>query len=145
MAASPQNLSNHVRFVPGFHFVLATFLFVVLGWQITMLVRYPGTGGFVGVLLAVSLLLIFGYMRSFVVTLQDRVIRLEERLRLAALLPGDLQARIGELSPKQLVALRFASDAEVPALAKRVVDEKISDQKEIKKLIREWRGDYLRV
>jgi hypothetical protein len=144
MAAAPQSLSNHARFVPGFHFVLAAILFVILGSQVINLARHPGFGSLVGVLLAVSLILIFAYMRSFVVTVQDRVIRLEERLRLAALLPADLQSRIPDFSPRQLVALRFASDAELPGLAKRVLDEKITDQKEIKKLIKAWRADHLR-
>ena len=144
MAAAPQSLSNHARFVPGFHFLLAALLLIVLGWQISLLVKYPGVPAGVGVILAVSLILMYAYMRSFVVTVQDRVIRLEERLRMAALLPAELKPRIPEFSPRQLVALRFASDAELPALAKRVLDEKITDQKEIKKLIMEWRADYLR-
>jgi hypothetical protein len=107
-------------------------------------VKYPGVPAGVGVILAVSLILMYAYMRSFVVTVQDRVIRLEERLRMAALLPPDLQPRIPDFSRGQLVALRFASDAELPALAKRVLDEKLTDQKEIKKLIKEWRADHLR-
>jgi hypothetical protein len=144
MAAAPQSLSNHARFVPGFHFVLAALLLIVLGWQISLLVKYPGVPAGVGVILAVSLILMYAYMRSFVVTVQDRVIRLEERLRMAALLPPDLQPRIPDFSRGQLVALRFASDAELPALAKRVLDEKLTDQKEIKKLIKEWRADHLR-
>jgi hypothetical protein len=83
-------------------------------------------------------------MRAFAVTVQDRVIRLEERLRMAALLPAELQRRIPEFSAGQLVALRFASDAELAALARRVLDEKIEDPKAIKLLVREWRADHLR-
>jgi len=144
-AATPQNLSNHVRFVPGYHFVLSTLLLVVLGWQIMILARHPGVPAGVGVVLAVSLVLMFAYIRSFAVGLQDRIIRLEERLRMAALLPPDLQGRISEYTPDQLVALRFASDRELPALARRVLDEQITTQAAIKKLVSEWRGDYLRV
>jgi hypothetical protein len=144
-AATPQNLSNHVRFVPGYHFVLSTLLLVVLGWQIMILARHPGVPAGVGVVLAVSLVLMFAYIRSFAVGLQDRIIRLEERLRMAALLPPDLQGRIPEYTPDQLVALRFASDRELPALARRVLDEQITTQAAIKKLVSEWRGDYLRV
>jgi hypothetical protein len=125
--------------------VLSTLLLVVLGWQITILARHPGVPAGVGVVLAVSLVLMFAYIRSFAVGLQDRIIRLEERLRMAALLPPDLQGRISEYTPDQLVALRFASDRELPALARRVLDEQITTQAAIKKLVSEWRGDYLRV
>jgi len=144
MAAEPQGPSNHARYVPGYHFVLSAILLVVLGWQVMMLVKQPGAPTAIGLGLAVGLVLMFWYMRVFAVTVQDRVIRLEERLRMEALLPANLKPRIPEFSRRQLVALRFASDAELPALAKRVLDEKLTDQKEIKKLIREWRADHLR-
>jgi len=75
---------------------------------------------------------------------QDRVIRLEERLRCERLLPADLKPRIAEFTVSQLVALRFASDAELPALARKVLDEKISERKPIKQLVKNWRADYLR-
>ena len=97
-----------------------------------------------GLVVAVSLILMYWYMRVFAVTVQDRVIRLEERLRMAALLPTELQRRIPEFSPEQLVALRFASDGELPVLARRVLDEKIADPKAIKQMVREWRADHLR-
>ena len=144
MAAEPQGPSNHARYVAGYHFVLSAILLVVLGWQITMFAKRPGVPTLVGLALAVGLILMFWYMRVFAVTVQDRVIRLEERLRMEALLPADLKPRIPEFSPHQLVALRFASDAELPALARRVLDEKLTDQKEIKRLIKEWRADHLR-
>ena len=144
MAAEPQNFSNHPRMVPAFHGVLFTLIVVILGYAVTMFVKHPAFGTAVGVMLAVSLLLITWYARVFALTVQYRVIRLEERLRMAALLPPDLQRRIPDFSRGQLVALRFASDAELPALAKRVLDEKITDQKEIKNLIKEWRADHLR-
>ena len=144
MAAAPQGPSNHARYVPGYHFVLSAILLVVLGWQITMLAKRPGVPTAIGLALAVGLILMFWYMRVFAVTVQDRVIRLEERLRMEALLPADLKPRIPEFSPHQLVALRFASDAELPALARRVLDERLTDQKAIKRLIKEWRADHLR-
>ena len=109
-----------------------------------MLAKRPGVPTAIGLALAVGLILMFWYMRVFAVTVQDRVIRLEERLRMEALLPADLKTRIPEFSPGQLVALRFASDAELPALARRVLDEKLTDQKAIKRLIKEWRADHLR-
>jgi hypothetical protein len=75
---------------------------------------------------------------------QDRVIRLEERLRYQRLLPSDLQARTDDFTINQIVSLRFASDAELPALARKVLDEKLQDRKAIKQLIRVWKPDYLR-
>jgi hypothetical protein len=75
---------------------------------------------------------------------QDRVIRLEMQLRLQQLLPQDLRPRMREFTVNQLVSLRFASDAELPALARKVLDEKLNDRKAIKKLIRDWQPDYLR-
>ena len=138
MAVEPQNFSNHPRMVPAFHGLLFGLILVALGYEVTTFVKEPGFGTAVGVMLAVSLLLVTWYARVFALTVQDRVIRLEERLRMAALLSGDLKERIPEFSPKQLVALRFASDAELPALAKRVLDEPITDQKVIKGLIKEW-------
>lgn len=144
MAAAHQNVSNHARYVPGYHFVLSALLLAVLGWQIYYLAIRPSLGTALGLVLAVALILMYWYTRVFAVTVQDRVIRLEERLRMAALFPAELKPRIPEFTPRQLVALRFASDAELPALAKRVLDEKITDEKEIKKLIKEWRADYLR-
>ena len=144
MAAAPQNLSNHARYVPGYHFVLSMLLLALLGWQIYFLAIRPSVGTMMGMLLAVTLILMYWYMRVFAVTVQDRVIRLEERLRMDALFPADLKPRIAEFSPQQLVALRFASDGELPALANRVLAEGIADPKAIKAMIKEWRADHLR-
>jgi hypothetical protein len=82
--------------------------------------------------------------RTFAVRVQDRVIRLEMRLRLRELLPPDLVPRISELRPRQLVALRFAGDRELPALTRRVLDERLQDGKAIKQLITDWQADHLR-
>lgn len=144
MALPQQNLSNHARYVPGYHFVLSALLLAVLGWQIYYLAVRPSSGTVLGMVLAIALILMYWYMRVFAVTVQDRVIRLEERLRMAELFPADLKPRIPEFTPRQLVALRFAGDAELPALARRVLDERLTDDKQIKGLITEWRADHLR-
>ncbi|TFG46705.1 MAG: hypothetical protein E4H41_01345 [Gemmatimonadales bacterium] len=144
MADRSQNYSNHARYVPGFHFVLAALLLVILGAQIYHLAVRPSLGTLLGLAYALVLFFMFWYMRAFAVTVQDRVIRLEERLRMASLLSAEMQPRINDFAPQQLVALRFASDAELPALAKRVLDEKLTDQKVIKAMIKDWRADYLR-
>jgi len=144
MAAAQQNVSNHARYVPGYHFVLSTLLLAVLAWQIYYLAIRPSLGTALGMILAVALILMYWYMRVFAVTVQNRVIRLEERLRMAALLSADLQARIPEFTIDQLVALRFASDAELPDLARQVLEGHIADQKAIKGMITQWRADHLR-
>ena len=143
-STEPQSLSNHARYVPGFHFVLAAILLVNLGWALYVLIRAPGVAGGIGLLLAAGLVLLYWYARAFAVRVQDRVIRLEERLRLTEMLPTELHSRIPEFSLGQLVALRFASDGELPTLARRVLDERITDQGAIKQMITQWRADHLR-
>jgi hypothetical protein len=83
--------------------------------------------------------------RQFVVTLQDRVIRLEMRVRMNDVLPAELRARANQLTVRQLIALRFAGDAELPALVGTVLDERIGDAKAIKKMVTNWQADHLRV
>jgi hypothetical protein len=141
---SPQNFENHVRFLPAYHFVAFPLFLVNFCYALYRAVTNVGAASVVGLALAVALVLLFLLSRTMVVTVQDRLIRLEERLRMRALLPADLQPHIDRFSVKQLVALRFASDAELPALARRVVEDKIEDQKAIKKMVATWRADYQR-
>jgi len=140
-----QNFANHSKRVPAFHFFVLPVLFLNIGWSVyrwkTSLWSLDGA---VWVLTSVAILIGFLVARMFALSVQDRVIRLEERLRCERLLPQDLQARIAELEPGQLVSLRFACDSELPALARKVLDEKIKDRKAIKQQIKNWRADYLR-
>ena len=139
----PQNYQNHVLTLPLFHFVFLVFA-INLGWTIYHLVRSGIRFRSVfTVLMAVALLILYFYTRRFALTVQDRVIRLEMRLRLAELLPGELRPRIPEFTVDQLIALRFASDAELPALARKVLEEKINDRKTIKQLVKGWQADNL--
>ena len=142
---SEQNFSNHTKFVPAFHFFVLPVLLLNLG---SAIVRWKASlwsvGGAIWVLTSVALVVGFLTARLFALKVQDRVIRLEERLRYERLLPQDLQARFGEFTPGQLVSLRFASDAELPVLVRKVLDEKIEDRKAIKKQIKNWRADHLR-
>ena len=139
---SEQNFANHAKYVPAFHFFVLPVLFLNLGWSIhRWAVSLWSVDGAVS---SVALLIGFLFARLFALSVQDRVIRLEERLRCERLLPQDLQSRIAEFEPAQLVALRFASDAELPGLARKVLDEKLKDRKAIKQLIKTWRPDYLR-
>jgi uncharacterized membrane protein YciS (DUF1049 family) len=140
-----QNFENHGKFVPAFHFFVIPMVAINFGWQVYRWKRGEFTvDGFESILLAAALLLGFFYARNFALRVQDRVIRLEEQLRCQRLLPADLQPRIAEFSAGQLIALRFASDAELPALARKVLDEKLTERKAIKQLIKNWKPDYLR-
>jgi len=140
-----QNFSNHTKYVPPFHFFVLPILALNLIWSIYHLWKlHFSFEGIVGVLLALALALGFLYARLFALSVQDRMIRLEERLRLARLLPDDLKPRIEEFTVPQLVALRFACDEELPALARRVLNENLRGRKQIKQLVKTWRPDYQR-
>ena len=141
----PQNLKNHVRLVPLFHLFVLPVLLINIGGTIHHIIRAGISFNSVfGVLMALALFAFAFYARVFALAVQDRVIRLEMRLRLAELLPADLLPRIPEFTVDQLVSLRFACDAELPALARKVLDEKLSDRKVIKQLVKDWQADYLR-
>jgi hypothetical protein len=139
-----QNYSNHTRFVPPFHFVALPILAINLIYSIYRVIHIFLWENLLTLLLAVALVLIALFGRLFALSVQDRVIRLEERMRMAQLLPADLRPRINEFEPAQLVALRFASDEELPELARKVLTDKIGERKAIKQMIKNWRADYLR-
>jgi hypothetical protein len=140
-----QNFANHAKFVPLFHFFAMPVFVLNFAWSLYRL-KTLGISfeGIFGVLMAAALVVLFFSARLFALAVQDRVIRLEERLRFARLLPADLQPRIGEFTIGQIVSLRFASDAELPALARKVLDEKLTERKAIKQLIKNWKPDYQR-
>jgi hypothetical protein len=140
----PQTFENHARILPAYHYVAFPLFAVNFFYMLYQAVTAFSWANLVGFGLSAALVLLFFVARVMALTVQDRVIRLEERLRLRALLPADLQPRIEEFTVKQLVALRFASDQELPALARRVLDEQLGDQKTIKKLVTTWRADTLR-
>lgn len=144
MPQPEQNLKNHARFDPMFHGFLFFGALILLGASIYALVRQPDWLGVVrlfGILWAIVLMF---KVRLYALKVQDRVIRLEERLRLSELLPESTRGRIGELSEGQIIALRFASNGEVAGLVQQTLDGNW-DQKQIKSAIRSWRPDYLRV
>ncbi|NNG15815.1 MAG: hypothetical protein HKM89_04980 [Gemmatimonadales bacterium] len=142
--SEPQTFATHARLVPGYHFITFGLLVINLGWSIYRLVKVPGWDTAVTLGVAIALGFLFFYARSFPLAVQDRLIRLEERLRMATLLPADLKPRIGDFTPAQLIALRFASDNELPTLARRVLDQGLTDRATIKRLITEWRADHVR-
>jgi Family of unknown function (DUF6526) len=140
-----QSLANHARWVPLYHLVISTILLANLVWSLVLLVREFSWPAILRVLMAVAFFLIAYYARAFALTVQDRVIRLEMRLRLKDVLPADLEGRIGELGAGQLIALRFAGDAELPGLVREVLERGLRDRTEIKGRIRDWQADDLRV
>lgn len=139
----PQSFETHRQVVPVYLTALGI-LFLNILWSVYRLVVVASADAFVSLLVAIALLMIALYARKFALTVQNRLIRLEMRLRLQELLPPDLQGRIKELSHGQLIALRFAGDAELPGLCRRVLDEGLTDKTAIKKLIKDWQADHLR-
>jgi hypothetical protein len=146
---TPQNLQNHAKLDPPFHFFLAPVALIILVAAVIKAVH----NGFDGDHIVYSLELILGGLWALVLTfkvrlyslkVQDRVIRLEERLRLETLLPEKLKSRIYELTEQQLIALRFASDGEIPTLVEKTLGGNLKP-KEIKQAIQSWRPDYWRV
>jgi hypothetical protein len=144
MPQPEQNLKNHSRRDPMFHGFLFVGALILLGATIYALVRQPDWWGVVRLLGVLWAIVLMFKVRLYALKVQDRVIRLEERLRLMQLLPETTRARIGELSEGQLIALRFASDGEVAGLVQQTLGGNW-DGKQIKSAIKDWRPDYLRV
>jgi hypothetical protein len=144
MSDKPQSFANHGRLHPQYHLVLAPIFFLNIIGCIVWLVRAPGWQSAWGVVMSLALMVLIVLVRTYPMKVQDRVIRLEERLRLAVLLPEPLRLRIPELTIDQLIGLRFASDAELPALVERTLRENLT-RKQIKQSIVAWRADDWRV
>jgi hypothetical protein len=145
MAAQPvQNYANQTRWDPPFHmFVLPVAAINILAafWNV---VRSPGLGSAWFVVLALAGAVAVMKIRTYALKVQDRLIRLEERLRLSQLLAQPLRDRIGDLTEAQLIALRFASDTEIPALVERALEGTMLPR-ELKQAVVNWRPDYFRV
>lgn len=139
-----QNYKNHVRFDPLYHVVLFSILVVNLIAVVVHLVHHASLHSIWLLVLSLAALLLFLKMRLYAMTVQDRVIRLEERLRLQALAPAEWHAQIYHLSTDQLIGLRFASDDEVLSLAKEALENNYG-RKQIKERIKNWRADWERV
>jgi len=140
-----QSFRSHAKWLPPFHFFVLPVLLVNLGFSIYWCVKGSfAISGVLAVVVAAALFVGMVMTRVMAMRVQDRVIRIEERIRFERLLPADLHARIGEFTIDQLVALRFASNAELPDLARRVLEEKVNDRKVIKQMIKTWRPDLAR-
>lgn len=144
MADKPQSFAHHVRFDPPFHFFLVPVALINLIVAIVYVVRFPGASSAWILVLSLAAVIAVLKIRLNALRVQDRLIRLEERLRLMTVLPEPLRSRIGELSVNQFIGLRFASDAELPGLVNRALNEKL-DRTAIKKAVVNWRADLWRV
>ena len=144
MAEKQQNFRNHNKIVPIFHlFVLPVFLVNLIASLVRL--RYGiDFAHIMAVLMALAFIVLAVCARVFALTVQDRVIRLEMQLRLAQILPPPLQVRIADFTVAQLIGLRFASDEELPLLARQVLEENLTKRQDIKRRVKNWRGDYLR-
>lgn len=142
--AQSQSFSNHGRIVPMYHIGVFLIFIVNFFWAIYQLIQGVTGQAVMNLLLAIALLLMFFSVRPMVLTVQDRLIRLEMRLRLRDVLPTDLHAKIPTLTVDQLIALRFASDAELADLVREVLAGRLATRKEIKKKVKDWQPDYLR-
>lgn len=139
-----QTYANHARLVPRYLAALLV-LGVHAGWSLYDLTGGLTVAGVRAAAVAVAVVVIALYARGFALRAQDRTIRLEMRLRLHEVLPADLKPRIRDLTLDQLVALRFASDRELPDLVTRVLTDGIRQRKVIKQLVTDWQADDLRV
>ncbi len=140
-----QNFQNHVRWVPAFHFFVQPVFLLNFIYSLYRLWKASFSfESIVGVFVAAALVTGGLCFRLFALKVQDRVIRLEMRLRMERLLPADLKPRIEDFAVGQLIALRFASDPELPELARRVLNDKVTERKAIKQMVKSWKPDYLR-
>ena len=144
MANTDQSYQKHTRWLPGFHFFAVPVLLLNLLNELRHLWLDPTRHYAFQVLVAAALLMTVFLSRIQALTVQDRVIRLEMRLRLRGILPSDLHPTIDTLTHRQLVALRFASDAEMADLVRDVVAGKLATGKDIKMRIKSWQPDLLR-
>jgi hypothetical protein len=140
----PQTFAHHTRLDPFYHFLVLPIFAIAAIVAIVHFIWRPSLHSGSLFLLSVATVIAVSKIRVYPLRLQDRVIRLEERLRLSSLLSEPLRPRIPELTEAQLIALRFASDAELPKLAERAISEKLSPA-DIKKAIQTWRPDYWRI
>jgi uncharacterized protein DUF6526 len=143
MAAQQQTFANHAKVVPAYHYFTFGLIAVYFLYRLYLLVTAASLANGMGVVAATALLMVFFWARIFALRVQDRVIRLEMHLRVLNLAP-DLTPRFGEFTINQLCGLRFASDAELPELARKVLGDKVDDRTAIKKMVREWQADHLR-
>ena len=144
MPSGAQNFGNHSRWYPLYHFFASPVSWLYALWAVFTAFRVPGMTEIIHAVWAVAVATGILTARVMAVTVQNRVIRLEMRLRLREVLPAPLAARIRELTTRQLIALRFASDAELPSLVERTLNGEFDRPRNIKRAVTDWQSDYLR-
>lgn len=144
MAQSVQTYKTHRRFIPIFHFFVVPIVILNFVAEVARLNKYRTPYHVFLVLFALALVVLIFATRYMANRVQDRVIRLEERMRLNTLLPEEMRGRVNELTPTQLVGLRYASDEELPTLARRCLDGELTKGEQVKKEVKTWRPDTLR-
>ena len=145
MTQATQTYGSHRRFIPAYHFFAVPVLLINVVLTAVQFARDPRAMTGWSVVVALALFVSILLLRFMPVRAQDRIIRLEERARLERLLPSDLRGRVGELTATQLVAIRFAADDEASDLTRRTLNGELKSQGDIKRAIRNWRADHLRV
>jgi uncharacterized protein DUF6526 len=145
LADTTQTYGSHRRYIPAYHFFALPVLVINIVVTVVQFARNPGAMTAWEVVVALAIFLAITLLRFMPLRAQDRIIRLEERTRLERLLPSDLRGRVGDLTSNQLIALRFAPDDEVPELTRRALKGELKTQGDIKRAIRNWRADHLRV
>jgi Family of unknown function (DUF6526) len=144
MADRTQDYKNHTRLFPLFHFFVAPILLINVLVEVRHVYYDASRHNLWTLVLAIGLVALALSARLMALTVQDRVIRMEMRQRLGGCLPAELHSRASELTPRQLVALRFASDAELPDLVREVLAGKLATTKDIKLRVKNWQADWLR-
>jgi hypothetical protein len=142
--AEKQNYSNHARWLPPYHFFLAPLMLINIIYWVVRMYQVPSWDHGWMIILSIGLVALTLLARTHALKVQDRVIRLEERLRFEKVLPKDLAEKAVNLKTSQMIGLRFASDEELPDLVQRTLDGEFEKPKDIKLAIKDWRGDYLR-
>jgi hypothetical protein len=145
MADTQQTYANHTRWHPPFHFFVLPVMLINFIWSIVDFVKAPGWHQGWWIVVSLALLVLTFVCRTNALKVQDRIIRLEEKLRYQQLLPADLVQQAGSLAVGQIIALRFASDGELEGLVREVLGGRLAKAAEIKKAIKNWRSDTFRV
>ena len=145
MAETSQSYDNHTKLVPMFHYVTLPILMINFVVSAYGMVTGFSLEALLGTLVALALVISLVFGRVFALGAQDRVIRLEEQMRMQRVLPDDLKSRVADFTTEQLIALRFCPDDELPDLSRKVLDDGIPDRKTIKQMIKTWRPDQQRL
>ena len=145
MPSTEQNFKNHARLLKPFHFFVLPVMLVYVLNSVRHIWLAPSLSTGFALLVALALFMTALLARTMALKAQDRVIRLEMRLRLREVLPADMHGRINELTPEHMIGLRFAGDGELPELVRQALGGTLTTTKSIKEAVKDWQGDHLRV